>query len=238
MKKLLLAFSLFIFSCNSNINSINSIVEEKVSATSTFLEENLSEKQKQVIINYAPVIYQATRKKYRPAKWDFITSFDFDGDLRANNNEENLTKGNFLLPATVYYAMVETETHYFITYSLYHPLDWSIYPSFIPFSWHENDMENLQVVVQKDNEKVIVLSAQAHLSTEVSVDYSSKIFSGSQKIEHDEIKYIGKNPCIYVESGGHGIYNILSKSKEFTTLNPPSLKEGLVFYPNNFELLI
>ncbi|GIW23606.1 MAG: hypothetical protein KatS3mg068_2613 [Candidatus Sericytochromatia bacterium] len=238
MKKLfLLIFSLITISCNSNVNiATSSNINEKINISSTFLEENLTEKQKQIVKDYAPIIYQATRKKYRPAKWDFITSFDFDNDLRANNNEENLTKGNFLLPATVYYALTETETHYFIIYSFYHPLDWSIYPSFIPFSWHENDMENIQIVVQKENEKVVILSAQAHLSTEVSVDYFSKIFSGNHKIEHDEIRFLGKNPCVYVESGGHGIYNILSKSKEFKTLNPPTLKEGLVFYPNDFDI--
>lgn len=236
MKKILsIIFSLSIFACNSNINISSADISNKVSISSTFVQENLSDKQKQIVVNYAPVIYQATRKKSRSPKWDFITSFDFDGDLKGNNNEESLTKGNYPLKATVYYAIIESETHYFITYSFFHPLDWSIYPSFVPFSWHENDMENIQIVVQKENEKAIILSAQAHLSTEVSVDYYSKIFSGDKKIEHDDIKYIGKNPSVYVESGGHGIYNVLSKSKEFKTLNPPTLKEGLVFSPNNFE---
>jgi hypothetical protein len=217
------------------LNVSSYVKDDKVTINSTFIQENLSDKQKQIVINYAPIIYQATRKKIRPAKWDFITSFDFDGDLKASNNEENLTKGNFSLKATVYYSLIESETHYFITYSFYHPLDWSVYPSFIPFSWHENDMENIQIVVKKENEKAIILSTQAHLSTEVSVDYHSKIFSGNKKIEHDSIKYIGNHPCVYVESGGHGIYNILSKQKEFKTLEPPTLNEGLVFYPNNFE---
>jgi hypothetical protein len=56
---------------------------------------------------------------------DYITRIDYDGDYVGNNNWDNLgypTKAR-RLPAYVYYAVMETTTHYFVWYALFHPAD-------------------------------------------------------------------------------------------------------------------
>src|ERR1700751_2236786 len=93
--------------------------------------------------HYAPVHYQDTDSSDYPS--DYITAFDYDGDLVSTNNWDN--RGNGLWPATVHYSVVESCSHYFITYAFYHPRDWSD----TPFDQeHENDLEGVLVAVSKD----------------------------------------------------------------------------------------
>lgn len=125
---------------------------------------------------YAPVIRQKVNKNNPRA--DFITRVDFTkpGDLsslKANwravnspiDNEDawNAIKENRLpqfdheiLPY-VYYSVVETHTHYFIMYAIYHAQDWarsdaawSKGPRYKPVE-HENDMEGALIVVGKES---------------------------------------------------------------------------------------
>ena len=59
----------------------------------------------------APVFRQALGSS---ARYDYITRVDFDGDWRGDNNWNNAER--YPLPATVYYSVSETETHYFVHY--------------------------------------------------------------------------------------------------------------------------
>src|SRR5258708_3299162 len=112
----------------------------------------------QVARHYAPVIYQETND---PIK-DLYSAFDFDGDWNGANQAENMqcyadpsscnTADNpgsrcagqkCPLIATVYYTVIETQTHWFVQYLPYHPLDWKV------TSGHENDTESLLAVVAK-----------------------------------------------------------------------------------------
>jgi hypothetical protein len=52
-----------------------------------------------------------------------------------------------LWPATAYYSVVESCTHYFISYSFFHPRDWS---DTIFDQEHENDLEGALLAVRKD----------------------------------------------------------------------------------------
>jgi len=70
-------------------------------------EENLE--YRSLAEYYAPVVYQETRS----ATLDFNTRFDFDGDWNGANNWDNAYL--FELPAYVYYAVIESSGHYFIT---------------------------------------------------------------------------------------------------------------------------
>jgi hypothetical protein len=206
-------------------------------------DEILSPEQNEAVHKYAPVIFQETNKKANPEHWDFITSIDFDGDLQSNNNEKSIKSNKNPLPATVYYSLVESETHYFIVYSLFHPLDWDTVPDFIPFTWHENDMENIQVVIRKKTaklpESVVLLATQAHIDTQLSsasgsdISSSEKIKLTRQKVSllSDNLTGNGTHTGLYVESGGHGIYNMNSNTARFASLQPPQLKEGFTFIP-------
>ena len=162
--------------------------------------------------------------------------------MQCNNNEQSLKNLKIALPSVVYYSFVETGTHYFIEYSFYHALDWSEYPSFIPYNWHENDMENIQIVVRKKSDKleedVVILSTQAHLSTEVSVPEKTNISSSSQTLASEKIrllntdvKFSGTHCAVYVETGGHGIHNMNAQQDRFSQLEPPKLKEGFMLTP-------
>ena len=71
---------------------------------------------------WAPVWYQDTDSS--DYKADYIVAYDFDGDTRSDNNWENLKKSGVDLSAVIYYTVVETQTHWFITYTDFHPRDW------------------------------------------------------------------------------------------------------------------
>ncbi len=93
--------------------------------------------------HHAPVHYQDTDSS--DAASDYITAFDYDSDPISTNNWDN--RGNGLWPATVYYSVVESCSHYFITYAFYHPRDWS---DNIFDGEHENDLEGAVMAVRKD----------------------------------------------------------------------------------------
>ncbi|MCW7538027.1 hypothetical protein OOT46_09225 [Aquabacterium sp. A7-Y] len=92
---------------------------------------------------HAPVHYQDTDSSDYPS--DYITAFDYDADRITTNNWDN--RGNGLWPATAYYSVVESCSHYFITYAFYHPRDWS---DTLFDQEHENDLEGAILSVRKD----------------------------------------------------------------------------------------
>jgi hypothetical protein len=191
---------------------------------------------RQLAETFAPAIFHATRASERPVSWDTPARVDFDGDLIAANNEENLRAGLYPITPAVYYAVLETETHIFLVYGLFHPLDWSTVPAVFPYTWHENDMENIQIVVEKanttTNNSVVLLAAQAHLGT--SLYAAPGISSGAIAISDRPLRVLnGAHAAVFVESGGHGIYSISDAPEELLTKtsDPPALREGIVFYP-------
>ncbi len=122
---------------------------------------------------YAPVFYQRLAGGEHPRRFDYITNFDFDGDWIGNNNWEHAADPAFPMRGHVYYAVIETETHYFLTYATFHARDWSPvqplvgsvldhiqksekYGKYLPPELrqqielnHENDLEGAQVIVRK-----------------------------------------------------------------------------------------
>ena len=110
---------------------------------------------------HAPVIFQETKS----AVLDFITRFDYNGDWNGANNWKHAYL--YELPANVYYAVIESTHHYFITYAFFHPRDYKARPmeGYAPKTEHENDMEGCTFLVEKDGSpggKVILLETLAH----------------------------------------------------------------------------
>lgn len=70
---------------------------------------------------FAPTFHQALGPEPR---FDYITAFDFDGDWRGDNNWVNAADERRALAASVYYAVSETRTHYFVVYAAFHPRDY------------------------------------------------------------------------------------------------------------------
>ena len=110
---------------------------------------------------YAPVVYQESKS----AILDYITRFDYDGDWNGSNNWRNAYR--YELRAYVYYGVVESTNHVFITYAFYHPRDFTARPmeGMAPKTEHENDMEGCMLVMEKDKTpwgKPILLETLAH----------------------------------------------------------------------------
>lgn len=78
---------------------------------------------------------------------DYITKVDFDGDDDAGNNWDNAGDPRYPLAAHAYFSVVETASHWFITYLFFHPRDWS---STFFETEHENDSEGLLLAVARD----------------------------------------------------------------------------------------
>ncbi len=150
---------------------------------------------------------------------DLPTRADFDGNLRGDDNWENLAR--FELPPVVYYAVVESTTHWFITWHLFHPRDWSRIDLGLNMT-HENDGENLQVVVAKANGRVVLLFTQAHYRGGVYANRDSGFAAGSEEIRGplDLVDDAGRpatdgtHAVVFVERCGHGIYGLTDRRDE------------------------
>jgi hypothetical protein len=150
--------------------------------------------------HYAPVIQHGVASDQ-----DFITRVDFDGDWTSNNNWENQPAGD--LSAHVYYSVIETETHWFLFYSLFHPRDYTDDPCEKSDGCHENDMESIQLVVRKDGTAFGRLQALETLAHQEIHLYpaAGPVKANALKVE-SEVKLQDSHPVVYVETYGHGIY--------------------------------
>ncbi|GAB2476072.1 hypothetical protein GCM10027063_16170 [Promicromonospora xylanilytica] len=110
--------------------------------------EQVAASSAEVAQRWAPIHYQdvdQTGTNALGGRSDYLAAYDFDGDLDARNNWDNT--GSHALAATAYYSVLETGSHWFVTYMFFHPRDWS---DSIFDTEHENDAEGVMVAVQKD----------------------------------------------------------------------------------------
>jgi hypothetical protein len=197
-----------------------------------------SEPLTSIVERYAPFVYAATDKS--GGRQDIISNVDFDGDLAGNNNWENFDR--FELTPTVYYAILETGTHYFISYHLFHPRDWNRFTFWLNDT-HENDGENFQVVARKSDGSVVMLWTQAHYRSKMYTHSGSSIESGATRLA-GEFQTVdssgvpsenGTHVCVFVESEGHGIYGTIGSDSEVRLGNDGSFTfeggSGLLFRP-------
>lgn len=129
---------------------------------------------------WAPVHFQdvdATGETALGGKSDWLTSYDFDGDLNGRNNWENTSQ--YPLAAHVYYSVVQTPSFSYLLYMFFHPRDWAdgVLDNYQEdLTEHENDSEGVLVVVANDG------SAHGTLKAAVTVahsDFYSWVPSGS-----------------------------------------------------------
>lgn len=147
---------------------------------------------------HAPLIFQQVGKN---PKGDAITRFNFDGDWVANNNWENLSK--FPSPAHVYYEVMETKTHYFITYAFFHPRDYS--QVCVVWVCHENDLEGLILTIEKNSGsagRVIVMETLAH--NRIYTNRNPRMVKVPPVLAAKTAR-VGRM-AVWVEAGGHGVY--------------------------------
>ncbi len=158
-----------------------------------------------LVEHYAPFIDQET---WFTPKADFITRFDYDGDWRGDNNWDSLDTGTS--QAYVHYAVMETQTHWFLIYSFFHPRDYS--DRCVVGTCHENDNEGIILTVAKDGSPFGRLQVMETLAHDNIYDFciDSRIRNGVHDID-GEVEFMdGSHPIIFIESGGHGIYGSTS----------------------------
>ncbi len=148
---------------------------------------------------YSPVIYQDVGRFPRA---DFIASVDFDNNIDPVDNRENLNA--YPLVAAVYYAVVETPTHIFINYSIFHTVNYGWFLDETTDS-AENDMTGLVVVIDKSDENAPPLLVVTY-AREQFLHYASdqSVFPGTERIDGKLRLENETHPRVFIESGRHG----------------------------------
>ncbi|MFC7440768.1 hypothetical protein [Laceyella putida] len=178
---------------------------------------------------WAPVHYQDTDSTDADA--DYLTSVNYDGDWNAKNNWENQDDDVGRLRADVYYSVVETETHWYIAYSFFHPRDWVDYPDF-GLDTHENDMEGVLAIVRKDGSvygKLEGMVTVFHTNFYSFTPSDSPLTNGEENIDGTlrMVTYDGApHPTTFQEAKGHGV-------KAWNGSDFPG-GDGVIYYPDRY----
>lgn len=164
-------------------------------------ESRRSDPYRALAEHYAPFLAQET---WFEPKADIPCRFDYDGDWQGDNNWDALEEGSS--QAFVYYAAMETETHWFLIYNVFHPRDYS--DRCVVGTCHENDNEGIILTVRKDGTpfgRLEVMETLAH-NVVYSLTADRAIRNGAHAIDGEIEFFQGSHPAVFIESGGHGIY--------------------------------
>ena len=180
----------------------------------------------ELAFHHAPVHYQDTDSSDYPS--DYITAYDYDGDRISTNNWDN--RGNGLWPATVYYSVVESCTHWFVVYAFYHPRDWS---DTIFDQEHENDLEGTIFSVRKDGSAfgklegmITVFHTDFFSFTPPGSPYTNGHESVDGSVSFETVDGIARVKTV-AEAKGHGL-----KAWPYASdFNGGANQDGIVYYP-------
>ena len=186
----------------------------------------IANREHEIAARFAPVFYQALGENKRS---DYVTNFDFDGDWRGDNNWAHSNDHHFQLKAYVYYAVVETTTHYFIHYAVFHTRDYKggelkgtilselmragakragkYDPTGIAEESalaHENDIEGCLVAVAKNGND---LNRAKAVFVETLRHNTFAKYAASETSENDAkgFRTADERPLLYIEPKGHGL---------------------------------
>lgn len=164
-------------------------------------------------MRWAPVLVQSVSADH-PER-DRPLPVDFDGDWDATNNWRNSTPEHRSTRAAVYGAAILSESHAYLTYTLFFPRDWAT-PACVSLVCHDNDLETLLVVVERPSEarphgKLVLVESKAHRGFPWAVGSAVALDPAG-------------HPLFSVESEGHGIYPILDEP-------PPDPRSSVRFVP-------
>ena len=202
-----------------------------------------------VAARYAPVFLQELPQQgLAPAHWDYLCAMNFDGDWNPLNNLQNLEAepdGQQWQP-TVYYSLLETKSHFFITYTLFHPLEWSQEAQHVRKSY-ENDIKTLQLVVKKDNKEssqgtIWLVAIQAHESVKFYKLAHARMSMNDTETKFETVPIVlanemgvpitgGTHPVIVIAQGHHYLGMPEERPDLFQDLGRCILKQGLTYLP-------
>lgn len=178
---------------------------------------------------------------------------DFDGDWRSNNNWDNLPSAG--IAPFLYYDVSETLTHWFIHYHTFHPRDWDnvFFGTCAPFGdCHENDTENLLVMVQKDGStfgRFRMLETRAHFdfyqyalpndgvsagNGSSAEDLDNDAERGFSLFTDTSVGVTEPRPAVYVESKGHGMCDWWDNNGPYCTHSDDAVPggDGVMYFPS------
>jgi len=165
----------------------------------------------QLALRWAPVHYQdvdQTGSHALGGAADYITTYDFDGNLNARDNWDHAGNAAFPLRAHAYYSVVETSSHWFLVYLFFHPRDWT--DSFFDTE-HENDAEGVMLAVRRDGSTFGKLQAAvtvAHTDFFSYVPSGGTWTSGGESIDNVlQLQTLadGGHPVTAQQAKGHGL---------------------------------
>lgn len=180
--------------------------------------------------HWAPALYQ-DEDATRPFA-DWITAVDFDGDYSGTNNWDNAGskghafRGSLLNEACVYWWAVETTTHYYLGYAMFHPRDWEDTDSAgskLRRAWttvsgksaeHENDMEGALVILRKGSSPwgdLEMVQTQAHNEFWQYSPCGDDLRSLNENVDGKVIMTDGR-PTLFAQAKGHGMYGSAKKT--------------------------
>lgn len=163
-----------------------------------------------LVQNYAPFIAQETWFEPRA---DYLHRFDYDQDWEGTNNWDNLNAGS--PQAYVYYAVVETRTHWFLHYNFFHPRDYT--DNCIAGTCHENDNEGIILTVRKDGSPFGQLEVMGTLAHNDVFIYTNRLeLRPSLHAVSGKIAFFdGSHPIVFLEGGGHGALGATDRASLF-----------------------
>ena len=163
--------------------------------------------------HWAPHVAQETWFEW---KSDALRRFDYDEDWDGSNNWDNLNDGSS--QAYVYYAVIESETHWFLIYNFFHARDYS--DNCVAGTCHENDNEGVIMTVRKGGGaefgRIEALETLAHNNV-YSYTNESGIKKGAHNIEGKIVLQDGSHPWVFLEAGGHGALGGGDKKSTYNT---------------------
>jgi hypothetical protein len=180
----------------------------------------------ELAFSHAPIHYQDTDNTNAQA--DYITRYDYDRNMVATDNWENLKR--YPLIGHAYYSVVETCTHWFIVYGFFHPQDWT--DSRFDQE-HENDLEGLLSIVRKDGSRFGKLEGMVTVYHNDFYSYTppgSPLGNGRETVDGRLTlqPYEGSvRPLTVQQAKGHGL-----KAFPFTSdFHGKSNEDGIIYYP-------
>jgi len=199
-----------------------------IDSGSLALEEDTHDKWYDLAWAYAPIHYQDVDAD--GAIGDYLTAFDYDGNTIADDNWNNLN--DFPRNAVVYWSVAETCTHWYVTYSFFHPRDW--YDNYFDGE-HENDLEGILLIVERDGSELGNLRggiSVAHTDFYSWTTWDSPLTSGEESVDGtlwtswdgDHLR-----PMTAQEAEGHGLY---AWGHGRTNFEGEAGQDGAIYYPS------
>jgi hypothetical protein len=183
----------------------------------------MSNKSLKIAQKFAPVLCCELSKNRRKRIYDCFSAIDFHPDKKPCEMQDRIAVFNSMFPnldenketiestliPSIYYSFIESKTHYFLLYTVYHALDQKS-----PFG-HEHDMEHIQVIVRKSEETVEYVTTIAHHAFFYYVNEDNPVRPHPPYLNTSENGYIvlynNTHPVVYIQPGDGSIYSVFNE---------------------------